>query len=316
MKKSILFLLLIAAISVGAQKYVPFPTGNAQWNIHFKNWSSTSVLSSYIIEYKQQGDTVLNGKTYRKIYSTSPGTLNGSYYRGGIREENKRIYWLDNTNSGYFGIGKYLSNGQKDCMKQYMTANPNEVVLYDFNKTKIGDTLITKIIAIDSVKIQNTYRKRYTILPYRQTIGWQYTNDYVIEGIGSVKNGLLASVTPLLACIEPPMWEFVSFQQDNQVLYKNPAYVSYDSTTRWEDKKYFDKNDMWTNYIIYRSYLLPGRGYIYNKTQFYLGNDTLISEKTYHQIIERTPNYPDHPTSYTGGLREENGKVYIRLYFD
>ena len=249
----LLSFILLFSVSVGAQKYVPFPTENAEWNVHFKNWSSIGGLSSYIDEYKQDGDTVINGKTYRKVYIKSPGTNNLSYYRGGIREENKRIYWLDNTNTRYFGMGIYLSSGQKDCMKQYLTTNTNEVVLYDFNKTNIGDTLITKIIAIDSVKIQNTYRKRYTILPYRQTIGWKYTYDYVIEGIGSVRNGLLAVTIPLTTCMEPPMWEFVSFKQDNQVVYKNPAYKNPNDIARWDDIDFLKTGAQWyyghTNYL-------------------------------------------------------------------
>ena len=309
--------MLIAAISVGAQKYVPFPTANAQWNMHFKNWSSGTGLLSYIIEYKQQGDTVLNGKTYKKIYIVSPNTP--YHYRGGIREENKRIYWLDNTNSGYFGIGKYLSSGQKDCMKQYLTNITNEVVLYDFNKTNVGDTLFKtystgKIIAIDSIKIQNTYRKRYTLLPYQQTIGWQYTYDYVIEGIGSVRNGLLASVTPQLACLEPPMWEFVSFQQDNQVLYKNPAYKNYNPVSRWEEMTsipFPTKDAIWNYRIVPGSFSTSSQGDVIMSI-----GDSIVSGDSVLYTINRKFSY--YPTDKFGQLRinKQTKRVYFKYNYE
>jgi hypothetical protein len=318
MKKSILFLLLMATISVAAQKYVLFPTENAQWNMHYKNRVSYSDYLSILNTYIQQGDTVINAKSYKKIYLKS--SLTGQQtirFIGGIREENKRIYWIDyyyfaGTMSGV----KSLSNEQKNCLKQYVKTSNTEIVLYDFNAKNVGDTLFSgmysgKILAVDSVLIQNSYRKRYTVECFMLTIG-KYSYDYIIEGIGSVRAGLLNQVIPLLTCSEPPLWEFVSFEKDNQLVYKNPAYVNADSATRWEDKKYFDENDTWSEDLVVTSYLWGNSGFIKEKYQFYLSTDTLLAGKTYHKIINRTPNDKSHPTNYGGGIREENGKVYFK----
>jgi len=316
MKKSIIFFLLIAATSISSQKYVPFPTENAQWNVHYKNRISYSDYLSYIATYIQQGDTVINTKIYKKIYLKSYiGGEQTIRFIGGIREENKRIYWIDYYYSGgnMWGV-KSLSNEQKNCLKQHIKTSNKELVLYDFNNKNVGDTLLSglfsaKILAIDSVLIQNTYRKRYAVEGYMLTIG-KYSYDYIIEGIGSVRAGLLNQVIPLLNCLEPPLWEFVSFEKDNQVVYKNPAYVNADSTTRWEDKKYFDENDTWSEDLVVTSYLLENKGFVKEKYQFYLSVDTLLAGKTYHKIISRTPNNKTQPTNYGGGIREENGKVY------
>jgi len=108
------------------------------------------------------------------------------------------------------------------------------------------------------------------------------------------------------------LWEFVSFEKANHVIYKNPAYVNADSTTRWEDKKYFDENDTWSEDLVVTSYLWGNGGYIKERYQFYLSADTLLAGKTYHKIINRTPNDKSHPTNYGGGIREENGKVYYK----
>ena len=315
MKKSIFFLLLITTTGIGAQKYVPFPTGNAEWNEHFKNWSSTGGLSSYIIQYFQQGDTVFNGKIYRKIYCSSPTTQNQSYYRGGIREENKRIFWIDNSNSNYSGIGKFLSNSQKNCIKQQIKTNTKEIILYDFNKTNIGDTLfslnysIGKIIAIDSLKINNSYRKRYKLSPYLPIMGWQYTNDYVIEGIGSVRNGLLASATPLLACLEPPMWEFVSFQSESQLLYKNPAYINYNNIARWDEMTnvpFPTKDAIWNYRIVPGPFSDSSQGDVIMSI-----GDSIISGDSVRYNINRKYSY--YPIEAFGQLRINNQTK--RVYF-
>src|ERR1035437_1050689 len=114
MKKSILFFLLIATTSISSQKYVPFPTENAQWNTHYKNNSSYSGLLSCIETYIQQGDTVINTKIYKKIYLKSYiGGEQTIRFIGGIREENKCIYWIDYYYFGGNGV-KSLSNEQKN----------------------------------------------------------------------------------------------------------------------------------------------------------------------------------------------------------
>lgn len=318
MKKLIIYLLLIVSISVAAQKYVPFPTENAQWNVHYRNRISYSDYLSIFYSYVLQGDTVINTKAYRKLYlKSSTDGQQSIRFIGGIREENKRIYWKDNYYFGgnMWGI-KSLTNEQKNCMKQHINAIDNEIVLYDFNSKNVGDTLFSgiysgKILAIDSVLIQNTYRKRYAVECFMLTIG-KYSYDYIVEGIGSVRAGLLNQVIPLLACLEPPLWEFVSFEKNNQVTYKNPAYIDANSTARWDDKKYFDENDTWSEDVIVTSYIWGNKGYITEKHQFYLSVDTVLAGKTYHKIITRTPNNKSQPTYYGGGIREDNAKVYYK----
>jgi hypothetical protein len=118
MKKSILFLFLIAAISVGAQKYIPFPTENAQWNIHYKV-SDGIVIESIILCYSLQGDTIINEKSYKKLYlKTGTSDLPLMKLKGAIREENKRIYLIDFAVWGYMSQVRPLSPGVKNCMKQ------------------------------------------------------------------------------------------------------------------------------------------------------------------------------------------------------
>ena len=69
MKKFILFLLLIAAISVRAQKYVPFPTENAEWNIEYSYGEEGFPPNEILLSYSLKGDTIINSKSYHILLS-------------------------------------------------------------------------------------------------------------------------------------------------------------------------------------------------------------------------------------------------------
>ena len=67
MKKIIMIILLVISLGLSAQKYVPFPTENAQW-------SEIYIQEGYCepngckTQYKILGDTTINSILYHKIY--------------------------------------------------------------------------------------------------------------------------------------------------------------------------------------------------------------------------------------------------------
>ena len=118
---------------------------------------------------------------------------------------------------------------------------------------------------IDSLKIGNEYRKRY--------------NKCIIEGIGDVVGGLFGMITPIPTCSECYQeWEFVSFSQNGDCVYKNPAFVDCNSTQKWSDKKYIANDARWTYQVSDLNY------------QTFLNGDTIISGKTYKKAYHRLPN--------------------------
>jgi hypothetical protein len=235
MKKLTVCILILISSGLSAQKYVPFPTGNAQWNMYYKEtdaWLSYGVIKSVILNYVLQGDTLTDTKTYKKLYlRTVTSGSTEMKLKGLIREENKRVYLINLTTEGYMSQVKQVSSDGKSGMSQFYNYKSGvEYLLYDFNKNQPGDTLSLlegKIIAIDSVLIQNSYRKRYRIDSYK--------DEYVIEGIGSVNGGLLGPVTPLLTSMYNYEWEFVSYSQNDECIYKNPVYVDCNSAQKWTD---------------------------------------------------------------------------------
>jgi hypothetical protein len=128
-----------------------------------------------------------------------------------------------------------MSNEIKNCIKQQINYSENEILLYDFNKNRVGDSLFANcpIIDIDSVWIHNTYRKRYKI-----------QDDYVVEGIGSVKQGLFGYITSKPMC-SYFSWEFLCFSQNAETVFKNPAYMNCNSTEKWSDPDYLKTGTQW-----------------------------------------------------------------------
>lgn len=267
--------------SVGAQKYVSFPTENAEWNVRYISIWKTPPIDTTLLKYSLQGDTIINSIIYKEV-SLNIGTDSIPIYKGvgGLREQNKKIYYC----------GESYNNYRFDF---------NEQLLYDFTK-QVGDTVwmnpfeYYNIQTIDSIKIGNEYRKRY--------------NNGIIEGIGDVVGGLFGAITPIPTCMDCYQdWQFVSFSQNGECVYKNPDFVDCNSTQKWSEKKYLADDACWT-YAIAAS-----------KYQTYLGGDTIIAGLNYKKVYDRlsekatsSNSCPSVRSRYSGVIREENGKIYAK----
>ena len=118
------------------------------------------------------GDTILNGQLYSRLYNNNNGLYwNTTPFRGFIREEDKKIYYV----------------------RPYLDSLSDEIVLYDFN-LGIGDTMhwdtdvlnlddyvsYSIVNQIDSVQMNTgEYRRRFWLNSEAPFAG------YIIEGIGS-----------------------------------------------------------------------------------------------------------------------------------
>ena len=200
-------ILLTLITTVKSQDYVPFPTENAQWNVLYIGTCEERPPDTTILRYTIHGDTTINDITYKKLCLESGDTINPKIRGiGGIREANKKIYYNGETitfNTDY---------------KEYL--------LYDFTK-QIGDTIrhnpqgyfYSVVLDIDSVLIDGAYRKRYKVDNHY----FYHNPDYIIEGIGSVKNGLLGHISDIPTC-GYYYWEHICFKENGEVKYLNPNF--------------------------------------------------------------------------------------------
>lgn len=183
MKKIFLFLflwLILKTVLAQEYKYVPFPDSNAAWSeVYWK-----PVFTYPLWEYNKYAffneDTIINSITYHKLFHThaSDITKTNSTCVGGIREDSlKRVF----ASTSMFQFSSEIK----------------EVLLYDFSLNE-GDTFFNSyasdictnclqgdevISKIDTIKVDNTFRKVYSFDDYNHII-W-------IEGIGSLQ-GLLS----------------------------------------------------------------------------------------------------------------------------
>lgn len=179
MKKS--FYLIIGILFsqfLFGQAYVNFPTDTAKWNN--LNWHQTNPSNSILLNYDYvlQGDTLINNKTYKKVYCTLTEYLEPPIYIGGLREDSvKNIYFFPyNTHLPPLDITEFPNNTEEHLLYTFDSLYVGMIL-----PINIGNTTI-QVYDIDSILIGSNYRKRYKI-DNNNLLGW----NYWIEGIGSDK---------------------------------------------------------------------------------------------------------------------------------
>jgi len=192
-----------------AQRYFPFPTDNASWNIHFESGDQHSSPDTMLLRYTLGEDSIVNSVSYIKLIEEWGDTVNPSQRVIGLLTEiEKKIY--------------YRGSGMLSAMDY------DSILLYDFTK-EIGDTIIHSntdnfhsiILDIDSVIVGTEYRKRYQVNCSRNII--HSPTDYWIEGIGSILNGPIGFITGVPTSYV--FWELVCYH-DQSVEYVNPRFES------------------------------------------------------------------------------------------
>lgn len=193
-------ILILAQIELVAQNYFPFDTVGTSWNELKEYGSGKSGPEKWIESYYVSGDTLIKTIKYFRVYKK---TESKNYYVGCFREKNKIVSFIG---TDYFGF-----------------KTDSAVVLYDFTK-KIDDEVhtgvwhVSKITAIDSIKISENYRKRYTLSDGQK---W-------IEGIGSTSGFFY----PITLIPTKTYWysELACFKKNEIVIYLNPNFS--DCTTQ------------------------------------------------------------------------------------
>lgn len=214
MKQLIFTIATILTFSTGlkSQNYVPFPTENVQWNVYLKYSISENPTDTVLLRYVLNADTIINQVKYNKLCLKSNDSDTASNTSiGGIREEDKKIYFIGKDFLGY--------------------PQEEEIILFDFN-VQVNDTVFhddygyffSIIEAIDSIEINGEFRNRYKIHPDSRNSNYYFPDDeYWIEGIGSIKTGLLGHITMIPTCCYQ-FWEHICFKENGVVVYLNPTF--------------------------------------------------------------------------------------------
>jgi hypothetical protein len=200
--KSIYSILIVAMLmsTASGQTYHPLLENGKTWNV-----LTLTMVDWFTSTYSIEGDTLINGYTYEKLY-TNGNQGSGRQYLGAIREEttDQKVYFNDH----------------------YSTA---EELLYDFSLQK-GDTvaitsnmglkgfpLTFKVDSVDQVIDETGSERKRLLLSY----GTKNYGEEWIEGIGSMQGLISPGNFYFMADLN---WESLCTKLDGNVLYYNPSF--------------------------------------------------------------------------------------------
>jgi hypothetical protein len=189
--------------------YYPFSKENAQWNIYLERSFSETPVDTVLLRYFLGGDTTVNQVNYKKLWREMGSLVNPVRELSGlIREQDRRIYY---QGIDFLGFPHY-----------------KEWLLYDFDVQE-GDTVwhidsgfdYSVIEKIDSVLVGSQLRRRYKVNTWRNF--YFKDEEFWVEGIGSIKNGLLGHITDIPTCCYY-FWEFVCYCEKGATKYINSSF--------------------------------------------------------------------------------------------
>lgn len=127
------------------------------------------------------GDTIIAGNTYKKLLKVDQTTNNVIGLQGFMREANRQVMFR-------------YPNSENEFMLYDFSLNVGQEFALDYGYS--GGELWFKVMAVDSININNSLRKRMFIA---YNISDPSIDDVWIEGIGST-NGLLSPCYDLFSC--------------------------------------------------------------------------------------------------------------------
>jgi hypothetical protein len=179
------FLLNCSTTKVRSQNYYPLPFDSGVWQEEYVHTSPNVWLSRLDLFYFN-GDTIIDGVTYKKMINE--GSSNGFYkgYYGAMRQDTfeQKVYFID-----------------RDSL--------TEAVLYEFdlsvgdtlkflNKYDIDNPLTDSVVLVDSIgliTIDNTERRQFFY--HVDLIGFEFPESgSIIEGVGNTHGFVYPLVSP------------------------------------------------------------------------------------------------------------------------
>ena len=211
MKTNILLSLCLFPVFLFGQTVNHFNQSDSRWNVartHPEaNQENPNFVKPTTTVYGIQGDTTINSKQWFKMYSTKDSLfLNNLVYRGLIRSESNRVFYLN-----------YLN--QLDT-------------LYDFN-LNVGDSVLFNlygsmptwhhIISVGNIQINGeTYKTQK--FDEQGPSAFSDMNEVWIEGIGSMHGPLFPNYPIKFSSEIPDSTLLTCTYSANQDLWQNPFY--------------------------------------------------------------------------------------------
>lgn len=213
MKTTIIFSILLLPSILWGQVINHFDNLDSKWNVAktypAANQQNPNFVATTTTVFGFQGDTIINSEQWFKIYSSNDSLFqNDLVYRGLLRADNSKVFYLDTLN-------------QLDT-------------LYDFS-LNVGDSVLfdlygmypewLQVVNVDSIQISGNYYKRLKFA--EPTIqAFDELNETWIEGIGSIHGPLFPNFPVKFSQEIPDSILLTCTFSNNQQVWQHPTYPS------------------------------------------------------------------------------------------
>lgn len=194
--KIIISVILIAFVfsNTNGQKYFSFPEDSAIWSVNTDKFSVA-------------GDTIFNELKYKKYFITqgdSAFSFGKALYYAALREDASKRVWAIRKDST-----------TEKLLYDFSLKKDDTSVVFPLGLPVWQDSYQVKVSAIDSIKINSSFRKRYKITDLREE---NWMEEYWIEGIGSTM-GLFDPGLSALGVVDIGYPELLCFDENNTTTY-------------------------------------------------------------------------------------------------
>src|SRR5574344_1499391 len=211
MKTTIIVSIILLPSILWGQVINHFDNLDTKWNVAktypAANQQNPNFVATTTTVYGFQGDTLINSEQWFNLYSSSDSLFQSNLsYRGLLREENNKVFYLDTLN-------------QLDT-------------LYDFS-LNVGDSVLfdlygmypewLQVINVDSIQINGDYYKRLKFA--EPTINaFDELNEFWIEGIGSIHGPLFPNFPVKFSQEIPDSMLVTCTYSNNQQVWQHQSY--------------------------------------------------------------------------------------------
>lgn len=196
-------LIMLLGMNLSQAKNIePMVQDGRQWATRV--WWAVSPPQLYTEIYRMEGDTVLDKKTYKKIY----------------------CYYTEDLSSGMLYHYAMRQEGDKVYLKFY--GEKGETLFFDFSLTPgqtfsvNGDNMVVEVIG-DTILSPDSKTRKCVFL---KSIKYDIFEDIWVEGIGSLVYGINwdGLMEGLLRLDGAKVFNILCCHQNNKQIYQNPEY--------------------------------------------------------------------------------------------
>jgi hypothetical protein len=208
----LLSILLLPSILLG-QVINHFDNLDSKWNVAktypAANQQNPNFVATTTTVYGFQGDTLINNEQWFKLYSTSDSLFQSNLlYRGLLREENDKVFYLDTLN-------------QLDTLYDF-SLNVGDSVLFDLYGM-FPEWL--QVVNVDSVQINGDYYRRLKFAEPTMN-AFDELNEIWIKGIGSIHGPLFPNFPVKFSQETPDSMLVTCTFSNNQQVWQHQSYPS------------------------------------------------------------------------------------------